>query len=770
MPYIKKIAAAVLPLICALFFACDSDTTEPPAQSGVTPPSSAGDISYANSIQPILDTKCVACHACYDAPCQLILTSATGLRRGASKKPVYDSLRLEAASPTRLHIDATTTEAWREKNFYSVIDDVNSQKGVFIKLLRHGKNYPGGDNKRLSDNIEIGTNQTMDCPVADEVDDFIASHPHSGMPYGVTGLTDSELKTISDWIAAGAATDVADPQLTKAELNRIEIWEDYFNGATDQQRLVSRYLYEHLFIAHLYFNDLNQQRFYRLVRSSTPPGETIQPVATTRPNEDPGQPFWYRLQIITDTIVYKTHITYALKPEKLERFTQLFGGNWTVDEMPGYEMQWRKNPFLTFRAIPARSRYQFMLDDAAYFVRTFIRGPVCHGQIATDVIQDHFWNLFQSPDTDLYITNADYRDSVTPLLGLPGVDDDLQDFAAEWLKYRQANSEYLEKRDAIYSQLQPRGFSIQHIWDGDTGKPDALQTIFRHHNNAAIQTGLLGATPKTIWVMDYALFERSYYVLVANFNVFGNLPHQTLTRLYFDLIRNGAEQNFLRFMPAEKRQAMIENWYRDMGELKLYLSYQDIDTETPVDIPYVDEKPKEQFKHLVLDSTTVNIDTSSNAKNFPGIDALLDKISARNRMSLPVVRFMPDISFLRIYDTEDQQTVYSLVRDREHTNVAFMIGESLRYDQDKDHLTVHPGILGSYPNFMFNVSAEEVEDFVHFMLSIVDEEQFVELIDRWGVRRSHPEFWQLFHKPTEYLQRHNPAEAGIFDMNRYLNL
>ncbi|MDT9136206.1 fatty acid cis/trans isomerase, partial [Escherichia coli] len=40
--------------------------------------------------------------------------------------------------------------------------------------------------------------------------------------------------------------------------------------------------------------------------------------------------------------------------------------------------------------------------------------------------------------------------------------------------------------------------------------------------------------------MDYPLLERTYYQLVVNFDVFGNVSHQGQTRLYFDLIRNGA--------------------------------------------------------------------------------------------------------------------------------------------------------------------------------------------------------------------------------------
>ncbi|HUH57133.1 MAG TPA: hypothetical protein VL020_01285, partial [Pseudomonadales bacterium] len=34
---------------------------------------------YSQEIQPIFTQKCVACHACYDAPCQLNLGSGEGL-------------------------------------------------------------------------------------------------------------------------------------------------------------------------------------------------------------------------------------------------------------------------------------------------------------------------------------------------------------------------------------------------------------------------------------------------------------------------------------------------------------------------------------------------------------------------------------------------------------------------------------------------------------------------------------------------------------------
>ena len=45
----------------------------------------AGVPTYQQHIKPIFDSRCVVCHGCYDAPCQLKLTSWDGVARGTSK-------------------------------------------------------------------------------------------------------------------------------------------------------------------------------------------------------------------------------------------------------------------------------------------------------------------------------------------------------------------------------------------------------------------------------------------------------------------------------------------------------------------------------------------------------------------------------------------------------------------------------------------------------------------------------------------------------------
>lgn len=52
---------------------------------------------FEQEVKPILDSRCVVCHACYDAPCQLKLSSAQGIDRGLVDYPVYRGKRLTAS-------------------------------------------------------------------------------------------------------------------------------------------------------------------------------------------------------------------------------------------------------------------------------------------------------------------------------------------------------------------------------------------------------------------------------------------------------------------------------------------------------------------------------------------------------------------------------------------------------------------------------------------------------------------------------------------------
>lgn len=742
----------------------------------------AAPISYSRDVQPILTEKCVACHACYDSPCQLNLGSGEGALRGASKLPVYDGGRTRAQATTRLHFDAHGEQAWRRKEFFSVLENgQGEQAALMARMLELGRQPPPLEpNAKLPAEIELGIARSNQCPLPEEFADYAAKHPREGMPLAVAGLSDRQYQTLQDWLAAGAPMDEQPLQPSAVESAQIAEWEGLLNAAGAREALVGRWLFEHLFLAHLYVEGGEPGHFFQVVRSRTPSGQPIDPIATRRPNDDPGNTFYYRLWPIQGVIVHKTHITYPLSADKLARVRQLFfSGDWQAEQVPGYGPQRRANPFETFAAIPAQARYQFMLDNAEYFVRTFIRGPVCRGQIATDVIRDNFWALFQDPAQDLYITDAEYRTEATPLLAMPGQSDEMSDLLGLWRGYRDKRNQYEDLRRDAYADAPAPSWST--LW---AGNDNALLSIFRHHDSAMVRKGLIGEIPQTLWLMDFPLLERTYYQLVVNFDVFGTVSHQAQTRLYFDLIRNGAELNFLRLLPAESRQPYLNDWYQSSGKLKMWMSYTDADLDTSTGLQLPDKDAKRAFaeallsRHAGLNARPDPLNRCRAAHCYRnGLDPQLrsaeqamSRLAGRPAAGLKVIEQLPEATLLRIELADGKREVYSLLRNRAHSNVAFMAGESLRYQPGLDSLTVYPGVLTSYPNFIFNLRATEVPAFVAALEQARDVTAFEQLVARWGIRRSHPEFWRYFNDLSAYIRETEPIEAGVLDMNRYQNL
>jgi len=563
--------------------------------------------SFDSDVKPILDQKCIACHACYDAPCQLKLTSPEGLLRGASEQTVYDGTRLTNASPTRLFVDAHGQAQWREKGFFSVFNDQggapdnNLSNSVLFKMIELGKNNPLAANSAVPEDIQLGLSRENECRVAEDFDKYAKAKPRQGMPLAMAGLSDREYQTLRQWVFEGSVIDTKPWVPDEAEQHAIERWERFFNQPALRNQLVARYLYEHLYPTHLYFEDLNHDNFFELVRSRTPSGQPIDIIATLRPNDDPGPQLYYRLRKVESTLVHKTHLPYPLGEEKMARLQALFlDGDWDVQQLPTYSRANTVNPLATFNAIPAEARYRFMLDSAHYFVSSFIRGPVCAGQIATNVIDDQFFVMFQDPASDLSVTDPAYMADILPHMVLVPQKEGLITMYADWRNRVAEMNKYNHLRGEAYKAAQPDGRALDDIWFGDGDNNNAALTVFRNFDNAMVSKGFVGDTSKTVWVMDYPMLERTYYLLVVNFNVFGSVATQAETRLYFDLMRANGENNFLHFMPPGVRTSMRDSWYLGSdAETKASKMYEIVNERMPVQISYKTDQPKVEFIDMV---------------------------------------------------------------------------------------------------------------------------------------------------------------------------
>jgi hypothetical protein len=296
-PYARIVPALFLTIIiggCTLLVGLNLDqqfgTSSPQNRLPTTP--GVTTVDYWQDVKPILETRCIVCHSCYDAPCQLDLSAPEGIERGANKDLVYNAGRLLAIEPTRLFVDAHSPVEWREKQFYPVLNErvqtkvANLDGGLMAKMLRLKRQHPLPTISPLPADFDFSLERAQYCPTLEKFDAFADTNPLWGMPYGLPDLSDSEYSTLKTWLEEGAGYEAPSP-LGAGPLADILKWETFLNGKSPKEQLMSRYLYEHLFLAHLYFENSTSGLFFRLVRSTTPPGKAIDLIATRRPYDDP---------------------------------------------------------------------------------------------------------------------------------------------------------------------------------------------------------------------------------------------------------------------------------------------------------------------------------------------------------------------------------------------------------------------------------------------------------------------------------------------------
>jgi hypothetical protein len=747
-----------------------------------------GEVSFYEEVQPILERRCDVCHGCYDAPCQLKLTCYEGLERGGTTKLVYDT-RLRPEKPTRLFIDASSVEEWRQMGFHPVLNErdqtpqANLENSVLNLMLQLKKENPQPETELLPDSFDISKDKKQNCTTAEDFSEYKKKYPLWGMPYALPGLTDKEHKTIVDWLRQGGLITPRPPMSAKAK-KIINQWEEFLNGSSLKQQLVSRYLYEHLFIAHIHFDTLPDREFYRLVRSKTPPGEPVVEINTVRPYDDPGvEKFYYRFRRIETTIVAKNHTVYRMNQKKMERYRQLFlQDDYKVDKLPPYDPEIASNPFKTFAALPAKSRYKFLLDDAQYIVMGFIKGPVCRGQIALNVINDHFFIAFFDPEKDAISSDTAFIASVSDFLDLPSSGENKLNIMSFWTDYRTNQSNYLDAKGKYLARLDPdkKGNDITHIWNGDGHNDNALLTVFRHFDSASVVKGFVGEIPKTGWVIDFPLLERIHYLLVAGFNVFGNAGHQLETRLYMDFLRMEGENNFLSFLPKDKRKEIRGQWYKGArAEHKNHLQNPFRGLQWDTGIVYSTNDPKKEFFEQILEHAGPAAGPKDYLNRCPEkncVDKNTGPLEQKADLALqkvtglrgPAIQVVKDVDFLRVVTgNKEKDLAYTVIRNKALSNNSFMFEEERRRIVEDDTLTLVKGHVGGYPNSFTRVNLDEIEEFIEGFLKIKDQLSYYNMARKYGIRRTSPNFWEEADWHYQKYLKDEPVEAGLFDMYRF---
>ena len=123
---------------------------------------------------------------------------------------------------------------------------------------------------------------------------------------------------------------------------------------------------------------------------------------------------------------------------------------------------------------------------------------------------------------------------------------------------------------------------------------------------------------------------------------------------------------------------------------------------------------------------------------------------------------------MRFRQDDGEDLVYTAILNRYHVNVEFMEGEELRLDSRLDTINVVRGFLGAYPNAFYEVKPDEVSLFFEMLGSVAEApDSYYQFQERFRVKRSDPDFWEISDYFNERFRRDHPLEAGLFDLNRY---
>jgi hypothetical protein len=720
-------------------------------------------LSFENDIKPIIDKRCVVCHSCYNSPCQLKLSSLDSLLRGATKEAIYDN-RLIPAKPSRMFIDAQNQKEWQELGFYSVLQEFKNNQNIVTTLLEQKQNFPQniGDYAPEEDKLTCSKNQQ-------ELEKYLSKNPYHGMPYGFPALDMDEHEKLTKWFKSDIENNPASYTLPKDAIS----FEKFLNTDDIKHQVSARYIYEHLFLAHLKFE--NDDFFYYLVRSYDKDGDDV--VKTRVPYGDAKAKIYYKIKKITSTIVHKTHMVYEVDANILKRYKELFiDAPWDKKPyMPSFDKKISSNPLASFEQIPADARYKFMLDNIHYFIMTFIRGPVCKGQVALNVINDHFWVAFKKPEFDYTIKSKEFLKQNQKNLSLPneyGGDTDILE-VVDIYKYKQDTIDYYKNKNKLYKQHNSI-LDMNSIWRGNRYKQkdnDAILTIYRHFDSASVHKGALGNIPRTMWVIDYPLLERLYYSLVAGFDVYGNTQHKVMVRKYMDRLRIEGESNLLEYLPKDIRRKTFDSWY--IGTLAKFLT-----TYTP---SQNDVKTSYKYKTLVkeilnyTDTKTDKINYVENEKShkiiYPkeykskqDIEQALKNLTLINEMKK--FRKYSSNNFNLIYikfEINGEKYFYTMVVNRWHDSVAFMFIEKERLDFQKDTINFIDGFVGSYPNYFVSVKQNDIKEFFNLIQNEDDQTK----LSKFFINRNHKEFWSVYDDFQKHFYIQDPIKAGLFDLNRY---
>ncbi len=762
-------------VVAALLFISGCDGMSAAVAQTKPAPSTAPD--YTTDIQPIFNRRCIACHGCLGSPCNVKLDSFRGVDRGGFGINPYSS-HVEASPRVDMDV-AQTTQEWRRRGFYPILEREGTSadrldQSLLYKMVSAGyqHNQPGFSREAVMP--LYARRYSHRCPATpDALNAHLDANPAAGMPFGLPAIASADLEKLAAWVANGSPGPTQEA-LRQAQMIRgkaaVADWEAFLNDPDPRNRLVARYIFDHVYQASIVLEE-SPGDFFRLVRSKTPAAVDlpIEVIATPLPYDNPYtyagvDRFWYRLQKVTTPRVQKNHFVWRLNKKSLAHLERLFlARDWdkTQDMSPPWGVG---NPFRVYRAIPAEARSLFLLENSEVIVGGITYGPVCLGQTATYAVKDHFWVYFLDPRYDPSVQD--------PELGL-------ETWSAMMDRFPIGNAEYVEAYAKAQKKLTPEGLTVDAVWNGDRKNPNAWLTVLRHETNVSVMKGRQGGVPRSLWLVSYSGLERLYYDTVASYKYWEGDLGKLETLVFFNFLREEMEDNFLLLLPEKDREPIRRNWSQGaIGAIgRFVVPFPDSNlpggSDKDAPRPLLDavarlqarlgpaiSGPVDAFNPLVKLKVSLDEPIDSYDRWVRAVSLLTETTAYK------FPRFLPSVVLLRLNHGRESR-VYSLIANRVYKtqfDLFFQNGEALPDDYT---MSVYPTIIGGFPNLFMELDLAQAPAFLRELRSVQTLDEWKALRNRYGVLRNSARFWPALDWFNDWNFKRRGEEAGYLDLSYY---
>jgi len=267
-------------------------------------------------------------------------------------------------------------------------------------------------------------------------------------------------------------------------------------------------------------------------------------------------------------------------------------------------------------------------------------------------------------------------------------------------------------------------------------------------------------------LLGYTLLERVHYLLVAGYDVYGNVGHQVSTRLYMDFLRMEGESQFLALLPKEARAKERDLWYEDAKPaVKEYVYGIRSGFDGQTGIVYHTDDPKNELYDQLIQRLAKVANT-----RYDWAGQVKDPIVARELKRLESLKgtpvsLLPEVSILHIKNIG----YVTLLRNSAHANITSLLDQSKERRPEKDTLNVVYGFIGDYPEIFIDVEAAQLQWFVDSVAKLGNEKDYAALLDTYAIRRTDSRFWSFSDAMQKAHLQFAGVDGGLLDYNRYQN-